>query len=228
MLRDDPGPAHLLGRFELVIFDCDGVLVDSERLTVGIEAQVLTSLGWPMDADEVVRRWMGRTSAAQLAEVAERLGRAAAEEYDRRSTAAVRAAFARDLRAVEGVVEVLDALAGLGIPTCVASSGTPARMQHTLGLTGLLDHFEGRIFSAVEVAEGKPAPDLFLHAAARMGAAPARCAVVEDSVPGVRGGVSAGMTVFGYAGGLTGEAELVAAGAEPFRHMRDLLGVSGG
>ena len=212
-----------LHAFDLVIFDCDGVLVDSERLTVGVEAEVLTALGWPMDAAEVVRRWMGRTSVEQLAEVAARLGEEAAQEFDRRSTDAVHAAFDAELRAVEGVAELVDSLAGLGIPTCVASSGTPARMERTLGLTGLRDRFDGRIFSAVEVTRGKPAPDLFLHAAARMGAVPARCAVVEDSVPGVRAGVAAGMTVFGFTGGLSDEAALVAAGAEPFGHMRELL-----
>jgi len=209
--------------FGLVIFDCDGVLVDSERLTVGVEARVLTELGWPMDAEGVVRRWMGRTSAAQLAEIAERLGEDAAVEFDRRTTTTLRAVFDTDLAAVEGVVELVDALAARGIPTCVASSGTPTRMELTLGATGLWDRFEGRIFSAVEVEHGKPAPDLFLLAAERMGVVPERCAVVEDSVPGVRAGVAAGMTVFGYAGGLTAEAELVAAGAEPFGHMGELL-----
>jgi HAD superfamily hydrolase (TIGR01509 family) len=213
----------VLRDFGLVIFDCDGVLVDSERLTVGVEAQVLTELGWPMDTAEVVRRWMGRTSAAQLAEIAARLGEEAAAEFDRRTTTTLRAAFETDLQAVEGVAELVDALAGLGIPTCVASSGTPAKMEHTLGVTGLWDRLEGRIFSAVEVEHGKPAPDLFLLAADRMGIAPARCAVVEDSVHGVRAGVAAGMTVFGYAGGLTPESELVDAGAEPFGHMRELL-----
>jgi HAD superfamily hydrolase (TIGR01509 family) len=215
----------VLNDFGLVIFDCDGVLVDSERLTVGVEAEVLTELGWPMDAAEVVRRWMGRTSEAQLAEIAARLGEDAAAEFDRRTTTTVRAAFDTDLEAVEGVVELVDALAGLGIATCVASSGTPSRMEFTLGVTGLWERFAGRIFSAVEVEHGKPAADLFLLAAERMGVVPCRCAVVEDSVPGVRAGVAAGMTVFGYAGGLTAEAELVAAGAEPFGHMRELLSV---
>ena len=213
----------MLRDFGLVIFDCDGVLVDSERLTVGVEAEVLTELGWPMDAAGVVRRWMGTTSAAQLAEITARLGEEAAAEFDRRTTTIIRAAFDTDLEAVEGVTELVDALAALGIPTCVASSGTPTRMELTLGVTGLWDRFEGRIFSAVEVARGKPAPDLFLLAAERMGVVPRRCAVVEDSVHGVRAGVAAGMTVFGYAGGLTAEPELVAAGAEPFGHMRELL-----
>lgn len=213
---------------DLVIFDCDGVLVDSERLTVGVEAELLTALGWPMAPEEVVRRWMGRTSADQLADIAAQLGPEAAQDFDRRSTAAVHAAFESGLTAVEGVAELVDALAGLSVPTCVASSGTPARMERNLGITGLWARFEGRIFSAVEVSRGKPAPDLFLHAAVRMGAEPSRCAVVEDSVPGVRAGVAAGMTVYGYTGGLTAEAELVAAGAEPFGHMRELLALSGG
>lgn len=207
---------------ELVILDCDGVLVDSERLAVAVEARVLTDLGWPHSPDEVVARWMGRTSAFQLGEIEARLGREAMLEFDARSTAEVHAAFETVLEPVPGVVTLLDALDSAGVPTCVASSGTHDRMRRTLGLTGLHARLEGRIFSATEVPHGKPAPDLFRHAAAAMGASAERCVVVEDSVYGVQAGVAAGMRVLGYAGGLTPASVLAAAGAETFERMHEL------
>jgi HAD superfamily hydrolase (TIGR01509 family) len=117
---------------------------------------------------------------------------------------------------------VLDALDAGGVRTCVASSGSHAKMERTLGRTGLYDRFRGRIFSADEVTHGKPAPDLFLHAAARMGVVVEECAVVEDSVYGVRAAVEAGMRVLGYAGGFSAVDTLRAAGAEPFTDMAEL------
>jgi HAD superfamily hydrolase (TIGR01509 family) len=209
----------------LVIFDCDGVLVDTERLTVGVEARLLTELGWPHTAEEVVARFMGRSSAAQLAELEARLGAQLTREFDERSTAEVHAAFERELEAVAGIEELLDHLEAVGRASCVASSGTHDRMRRTLGITGMYDRFAGRIFSATEVAHGKPAPDLFLHAARRMGVAAERCAVIEDSVYGVQAAVSAGMTAYGYAGGLTPAGRLAEAGAVVFERMHDLVGV---
>jgi HAD superfamily hydrolase (TIGR01509 family) len=209
----------------LVIFDCDGVLVDTERLTVGVEARVLTDLGWPHTAEEVVVRWMGRSSAAQLADLEERLGPVATRSFDERTTAELGDVFERELTAVEGIAHLLDHLDAAGVPTCVASSGTHERMRHTLGLTGLYDRFAGRIYSATEVEHGKPAPDLFLHAAERMGVEPSACVVVEDSVYGVQAAVAAGMTVHGFAGGLTPRADLAAAGAVTFEAMTDLVDV---
>jgi len=208
---------------DLVVLDCDGVLVDSERLAVRVEARVLTELGWALTADEVVARWMGRTSEFQLGEIEARLGRAAMREFDARSTAEVHAALEEDLHPVDGVVELLDSLDAAGVSTCVASSGTHDRMRRTLGLTGLLDRLSGCIFSATEVGRGKPSPDLFLHAARAMGAEPSGCVVVEDSVYGVRAGVAAGMRVLGYSGGLTSAEALAAEGARPFGHMADLV-----
>ena len=208
---------------QLVVFDCDGVLVDTERLTVGVEARVLTELGWPMTADEVVSRWMGRTSAAQLADVQTHLGPERTKRFDELVTVEVHDVFERELTAVDGIPELLDALDDAGVATCVASSGTHGRMRRTLGLTGLRERFDGRIFSASEVEQGKPAPDLFLHAADRMGVAPSRCCVVEDSVYGVQAGVAAGMTVHGFAGGLTAEPALRDAGAHTFTHMCELV-----
>lgn len=209
-------------RFDLVIFDCDGVLVDSERLTVGVEARILTELGWPHTAEDVVSRFMGRSSTSQLAELEARLGAERTRLFDERSTAEVHAAFARELRAVPGIEDVIATLARNGVRTCVASSGTPDRMRRTLGLTGLYAGFDGRIYSAVEVAHGKPEPDLFLHAAQQMDTAPGRCAVVEDSAFGVRAAVAAGMQPFGYAGGLTPADVLRQEGAVVFDEMSDL------
>ncbi|HEU5044144.1 MAG TPA: HAD family hydrolase [Nocardioidaceae bacterium] len=207
---------------QLVVFDCDGVLVDSERLVVAVEARILTELGWPLTPQQVADRWMGRSSAYQLADLEARIGAEAARRFDELSTQEALAVFERELAAVPGVEAVLDALDAAGTLTCVASSGSHTKMQRTLGRTGLYDRFHGRIFSADEVAHGKPEPDLFLHAARRMGVSPAGCAVVEDSVYGVRAGVAAGMRVLGYAGGLTSAAALRDAGAEVFADMADL------
>jgi len=217
-------------RPDLVLFDCDGVLVDTETLQVAIESRTITDLGWAMDQDEVVRRWLGRSHAAQMDEITERLGGEVARRYEELATAAVNEAFETDLVEVEGIGALVSTLEEAGIATCVASSGSHARMERTLGLTGLLPRFAGRLFSATEVEHGKPAPDLFLHAAERMGADPARCVVVEDSPYGVRGAVAAGMRVLGYGGGLVAADVLEEAGAEVFGHMREvpaLLGLTG-
>ncbi len=126
---------------------------------------------------------------------------------------------------MDGIVEALDRIR---IPTCVASSGSHEKMRYTLGKTGLYERFAGRIFSAAEVPRGKPAPDLFVHAAARMGVAPADCAVVEDSAVGVQAARAAGMPVFGYAGGVTPAIRLEGPGTIVFRDMRELPGLLGG
>lgn len=210
---------------ELVVFDCDGVLVDTERLVVGVEARVLTELGWPHTPEQVVARWMGRSSAAQLSEIADRLGPEKSRLYDEVTTREIHEVFDRELVAVEGVETLLDHLDTIGLRTCVASSGTHERMRRTLGITGLHDRLHGRIFSATEVRHGKPAPDLFLHAAARMGVPAERCVVVEDSVYGVQAAVAAGMQVFGYAGGLTAAEMLAGAGATTVDDLRELVDV---
>lgn len=206
----------------LVIFDCDGVLVDSETISVRVEARVLTELGWPHTEDEVVLKFVGRSSAAQLAELEQHFGAEKTRLFDELTTREVQAAFEAELTAVEGVQALVTGLHERGVPTCVASSGTHDRMRHTLGLTGLYDAFAGRIFSATEVVDGKPAPDLFLHSARRMGVSPDACVVVEDSVYGVRAGVDAGMVVYGYSGGLTSAEVLRSAGAIPVHSMSEL------
>jgi HAD superfamily hydrolase (TIGR01509 family) len=208
--------------FELVIFDCDGVLVDSERIGVRVEAQYLAELGWPLTEAEIVERFLGRTDAYMHEAIQARLGgRLPAgwkEQFERR----YREAFAADLAPVDGVVEALDRIT---VPTCVASAGSHDKLRFTLRHTGLYERFAGRIFSGHEVANGKPAPDLFLHAAARMGAEPARCAVVEDSRFGVEAARAAGMRAFGYAGGLTPPERLAGHGTQVFTDMRELPGL---
>jgi HAD superfamily hydrolase (TIGR01509 family) len=212
-------------RFELVIFDCDGVLVDSEHLAVRVESRYLTELGWPLSEAEVFERFTGHTdeymNEAIEAQLGDRLPPDWKEQFHRR----YREAFAAELTPVDGVVEVLDKLT---IPACVASSGSHDKLRFTLGHTGLYQRFEGRIFSGYEVANGKPAPDLFLHAAARMGAEPARCAVVEDTLFGVQAARAAGMRVFGYAGGLSSPERLAGENTVVFSDMRELPGLLAG
>jgi HAD superfamily hydrolase (TIGR01509 family) len=207
----------LVSQFELVIFDCDGVLVDSERLAVRTEAKILAGLGWPLTERDIVERFVGRSAAYMQQEIERHLGRSI--DWDGEFESRYRQVFERELVAVPGVIEALN---GIATPTCVASSGSHDKMRFTLGITGLFDRFEGRIFSVDEVANGKPAPDIFLYAAQRLGAAPDRCAVVEDSVSGVTAGLAAGMTVFAFAGGVTTAEELAIDGAVVFDDMRDL------
>jgi len=204
---------------ELVIFDCDGVLVDSERLAVRIDVRVLATLGWPLSEREVIDRFLGRSHEFMVAEIQAHLGRRLPVDWEDEFQHLYREAFAAELTPVAGVVEALEQIT---LATCVASSGSHDKMRYTLGLTGLYDRFAGRIFSASEVANGKPAPDLFLHAARRMGVDPAACAVVEDSRYGVEAARAAGMLALGFAGGLTTAERLRGSGTLVFSDMRDL------
>jgi HAD superfamily hydrolase (TIGR01509 family) len=203
----------------LVIFDCDGVLVDTERIAVRIDMIVLAELGWPMTEAEVVERFMGRSDEEMTADIEAHLGHRLPASWEEPFRHLYRQAFEAELEPVAGVVEALDAIA---IPTCVASSGTHEKIRFTLGLTGLYERFAGRIFSVSDVARGKPAPDLFLHAADRMGVPPARCAVVEDSRYGVEAARAAGMRAFGYAGGLAPKGALAGPQTIVFEDMREL------
>lgn len=189
-----------MSRYDLVILDCDGVLVDSEPIANRILAARLTELGLPTTPDQTVERYLGISSAKVLADVERRLEGPAPEDFLADFLTACLAAFDAELEAVEGIEAVIDALGAAGIATCVASSGEHEKIRHTLGHTGLLGRFDGRIFSTTEVSRSKPAPDLFEHAAAAMGTEPERCAVVEDSPVGVTAALAAGMDVFAYAG----------------------------
>ncbi|MGW7293330.1 HAD family hydrolase [Streptomyces xiamenensis] len=204
---------------ELVIFDCDGVLVDSEPLALRVCVELGAELGWPLTEREIVDRFLGRSERSVSAQVAERLGEEAAARWSALYRSRLAAAIDAELLPVPGVIEALDAIV---LPRCIASSGSHEKMRRTLGRTGLWERFEGRIFSASEVARGKPEPDLFLHAAQRLGVEPARCAVVEDSQYGVRAARAAGMRSFGYAGGLTPAPWLEGADTVVFEDMRKL------
>ncbi|NAS25748.1 HAD-IA family hydrolase [Herbidospora sp. NEAU-GS84] len=204
---------------ELVIFDCDGVLVDSERLAVRLHVAVGADLGWPLTEAEVIDKFIGRSPLSNGEQIAARVGRAAAALWQERFERLHRTAVDAELTPVDGILEVLDTLT---IPSCVASGGSHDTMRRTLGRTGIHPYFEGRIFSASEVTHGKPAPDLFLHAAKRMGVDPSACMVVEDSKYGIQAARAAGMRALGYAGGLTPAQWLQGPNTTVFHDMREL------
>jgi HAD superfamily hydrolase (TIGR01509 family) len=208
-----------VGRVELVIFDCDGVLIDSERLAVKVEVEVLRELGWPLTEAEVIERFVGRSDRDMYAAIEAHLGRALPVGWQKRFKPLYEQAFAAELAPVEGV---LDALDRISLPSCIASSASHEHLRYTLGLTGLYERFAGRIFSSEDVAIGKPAPDLFLHAAERMAANPECCVVVEDSRPGVEAARAAGMRILAFAGGLSAAGLLEGPNTIVFEDMREL------
>ena len=205
----------------LVIFDCDGVLVDSEPIANRILADLLTEAGLPTGFDDAWRDYRGRTQRACIQLAQRRLGRPLPDDFGRRFDRLFLEACRRDLRAIPGAVAAVGELTALGFGSCVASSGSLDKMRATLLRTGLLEHFDGRIFSATEVARSKPHPDVFLHAAERMGTPPGRCCVVEDSPLGVRAGRAAGMRVLGFAPACEA-AILSEEGARVFHDMAEL------
>jgi HAD superfamily hydrolase (TIGR01509 family) len=209
----------------LVIFDCDGVLVDSERISVRVGAAILAEHGWHLTEQDFAARFVGCSAEHFDEEISGRLGLHVAREWDRRHADRYRQAFEAELQAVPGVVDLLTALAVRGTLTCVASNSDRRHVEHVLAVAGVLDRFEERIFSAQDVAAGKPAPDLFLHAARAFGADPADCIVIEDSPFGVMAAQAAGMRCYGYAGGLTPAHRLSDAGAVTFDHMAELIDV---
>jgi HAD superfamily hydrolase (TIGR01509 family) len=209
-------------RFALVIFDCDGVLVDSELITSRVFSTMLNELGLQVSVEGVFEQFVGRSMEQCLEMIESMLGRAVPEDFTREYRQRMTAALHSELTAVPGIEAALDAIQ---IPYCVASNGTREKMQTTLGVTGLLPRFKDKLFSVSEVARGKPFPDVFLYAAAQSGAAPRDCAVIEDTATGVAAGVAAGMTVFGYCA-RTPAQRLVEAGAHfTFDRMGDLAGV---
>ena len=180
---------------DLVIFDCDGVVVDSEPVVIGVLAEWMRELGIRITDEQCMREFVGLTQNATAALIACRLGSAVPPGWFDSLTVAVDVALRTRTRAVPGVAEVLGRLT---VPFCVASNGRPEKVALTLGASGLARCLEGRVFTAADVSRGKPAPDLFLWAAARMGADPTRCVVVEDSPTGVDAARAAGMRVLGY------------------------------
>ncbi|WGF87765.1 HAD family hydrolase [Marinivivus vitaminiproducens] len=199
---------------ELVIFDCDGVLIDSEAIACRVEAALLTEIGFPIDQEGVVRRFAGRSGRDVAAEIEAEIGGALPAGHEDRIKRALDEAFAAELRPMPGIHGLLDRL---DRKVCVASSSTPDKLRFTLGLTGLWERLAPDVFSSSMVVRGKPAPDLFLFAAERMGVRPGACVVVEDSVFGVQAAVGGRMAAVGFVGGshvLPDHAEkLAAAGA---------------
>ena len=183
---------------DLVIFDCDGVLVDSELIFARVLAESLIALDFPTTIDEAIKLGFGKNRVTLSAAVSARFGQALPDTFFEAFAARSASAFEHELSPMVGVE---DLLAALPMPRCVASNGRLDRVRQRLALTGLLAFFDPHVFSASQVAFGKPAPDLFLFAAQRLGARPADCTVVEDSIPGVEAAIAARMAVVGFCGG---------------------------
>jgi HAD superfamily hydrolase (TIGR01509 family) len=211
----------------LVIFDCDGVLVDSEVISCRAHAETLTRHGYPITSEQVFDRFLGRSMRKATLEIEAELGRRLPDDFHTQVYAEIFRLFAASLEATPYIDE---ALAAIKLPICVASSGPPEKISTSLNHVGLYDRFAPHIFSAVQVRNGKPAPDLFLFAAEQMQTSPARCLVIEDSLAGVTGARSAGMMVFGYHGGShcrpsTADTLRAAGATATFDDMRQLPGL---
>ncbi len=218
-------PFELIGgrrvALRLVIFDCDGVIVDSEPVSNRIIAEDLTAQGWPMRTEDATRLFLGATLPDMVPTIETRLGKTLPATWQADLTVRIVAALAVEATPIPGAVEALQALSAMGVPWRVASNSSHAEMRAKfarLGIRGLVD---GRVHSHTDVARGKPAPDLFLAAAAAAGVNPAECLVIEDSVPGVRAAMAAGMDCLGFAPRSDG-AVLRAEGAVPFQAMGEL------
>jgi HAD superfamily hydrolase (TIGR01509 family) len=219
----------LNANFDLIIFDCDGVLVDSEVISCRIHAEVLTRHGYPITAEQVRQRFLGRTSLDATTEVERELGRPLAEAYELERQTTLFAALADAVEIIPHLHETLDAI---GLRKCVASSAVHEKIFTSLTRVKLYERFAPNIYSGSQVKFGKPAPDLFLFAAEQMNVPPARCLVIEDSVAGVTGGLAAGMLVFGFHGGSHCRPDtadtLRAAGAavtvDDMRQLPELIG----
>jgi HAD superfamily hydrolase (TIGR01509 family) len=183
---------------DLVIFDCDGVLVDSEPIAVSVLCDIITNAGHPIDEQIAYDLFLGRSMTTISQTIADRFGLDFAGQHLEMTREMMSTRFRAELRAIAGIRETLEAISHR---RCVASSSRPERIQMSLEITGLLDLLSPHIFSATMVKHGKPAPDLFLHAASSMGTDPARCLVIEDSPAGIRAAKAAGMRVYGFAGG---------------------------
>ena len=207
---------------KLVIFDCDGVLVDSELITNRIFASMINELGIHVTMDDMFEKFVGRSMAYCCDLIASMSKRPIPDTFVEQFRTRTAAALHAELTAIPGIESVLDELDERGIPFCVASNGSHEKMRTTLSITGLLPRFENKLFSVTDVANSKPAPDVFLFAASRNGVAPSSCCVVEDTPTGVLAGVAAGMRVFGYCA-LTPAHRLIEAGAQhTIREMSQL------
>jgi HAD superfamily hydrolase (TIGR01509 family) len=213
--------------FDLIIFDCDGVLVDSEVISCRAHADTLTRHGYPITSEQVLERFLGRSMRQTTIEIEAELGRRLPDDFTSQTYAEIFRSFATSLEATPHIVETL---AQIKQPICVASSGPPEKISASLNRTGLYDRFAPHIFSAVQVRHGKPAPDLFLFAAGQMQTAPEKCLVIEDSIAGIAGAIAAGMPVLGFHGGSHcrpgyGDGLRAAGASATFDDMRQLPGL---
>ncbi len=209
--------------FDLVIFDCDGVLVDSEAIGNRALAETLTSVGLPTTPEEALEACKGRILKDVVAIMEERNGGPLPDDWIPEFEALRAEYFREELEEIPGARETVEAVKAAGIDVAVGTQGKPEKVALTLGLTGLNALFdEDAVFTSYGVPRGKPFPDLYLHAAEQRGKEPARCAVIEDTVLGAQAGISAGMTVFGYAAE-TPAAEFEAIGATPFHAFSEIV-----
>ncbi|MEE3717862.1 HAD family hydrolase [Tumidithrix elongata RA019] len=212
-----------MANVELVIFDCDGVLVNSEPIVNRIFAETLTEAGFTITYEEVIEKFVGKSFATCLEIIETTYGRPVPPIWLERGKEREIAALQQELQAISGIA---DTLKELTLPRCVASNSSPRHIQLVLGLTNLLHHFDGKLYSSHHVDRPKPFPDLYLHAASQMGYAPENCVVIEDSVTGVQAGSAAGMRVLGYAPSDRNSSHreaLISAGAKlVFEDMRQL------
>ena len=227
MKRNPDFLESVLVNFDLIIFDCDGVLVDSEVISCRAHAETLTRHGYPITPEQVLERFLGRSMRQATLEVEAELGRSLPDDFPSQTYAEIFRLFASSLEAMPHIAE---ALAQIALPACIASSGPPEKISASLNRVDLYDRFAPHIFSAVQVRHGKPAPDLFLFAAEQMNCAPARCLVIEDSLAGIAGAVAAGMPVLGFHGGSHcrpgyGERLREAGAVATFDDMRQLPGL---
>lgn len=199
-----------------VIFDCDGVLVDSVGLAGEVLADYLRELGFDVTRQEATRRFGSGKMADYVARFEREMGRRLPEKFEQELRSRRERVFRERLRPVDGAAELVQALR---VPSCVASNGPMAQIEHSLRTTGLHEAFEGRVFSAYSVRAWKPDPGLFLHAGSALGVSPAECAVLEDSELGIAAGLAAGMQTFAF---LPGGGETAHAGVHTLRRLSEL------
>lgn len=200
----------MMKNFELLIFDCDGVLVDSERVSNTVFLEMLAERGLHMSETQLIQEYVGMTMQSCLQLLTQRYGVAFDDGFKHELDTRMVKVYQQRLTAMPGVREVIE---NLGIPFCLASNSTPDKIAFMLKLVELYDFFEGRIYSGTQVSKPKPAPDVYLLAASASGVTPEHCLVIEDTPTGIRAAKSAGMTVLGYAG-LFDASQLLAAGAD--------------
>lgn len=206
-------------KYKCIIFDCDGVLVDSEAISTAVLIEMATAIDVEISVQYAEDNFSGKSLKSAFDDIEQRLGNKLPKGFEKEYRARTYEAFKTQIKPVKGIHEVINALS---VPFCVASSGPVEKIRLNLASTKLLDYFEGRIFSSYEIGSWKPDPGIFEHAAANMGFKPSECVVIEDSIAGVQAARSGGFEVFGF-GNLKNKAALEREGATVFEEMKQLL-----